>query len=110
MSELAGVKAPRRRAGDTGSGRHSVTALAAAIWPCRPASRSDLEYISLRVLVIALVITLIGIFVLKRFAARSIGLMITIVVAATVITCSPAWASSPTAWLVRRASVTTCWT
>ena len=47
---------------------------------------SDLEYISLRVLVIAVVVTLVGIFVLKRFAARSIGLMITIVVAATVIT------------------------
>ena len=50
---------------------------------------SDLEYISVRVLAIAVVVTLIGILVLKRFAARSIGLMITIVVAATVITCSP---------------------
>ncbi len=47
---------------------------------------SDLEYISVRVLAIAVVVTLIGIFALKRFAARSIGLMITIVVAATVIT------------------------
>ena len=47
---------------------------------------SDLEYISVRVLAIALVVTLLGILALKRFAARSIGLMITIVVAATVIT------------------------
>ena len=47
---------------------------------------SDLEYISVRVLAIAVVVMLIGIFALKRFAARSIGLMITIVVAATVIT------------------------
>ena len=47
---------------------------------------SDLEYISVRVLAIAVVVTLIGILALKRFAARSIGLMITIVVAATVIT------------------------
>jgi len=47
---------------------------------------SDIGYISVRVLAIAVVVTLIGIFVLKRFAARSIGLMITIVVAATVIT------------------------
>ena len=47
---------------------------------------ADLEYISVRVLGIALIVTLIGIFALKRFAARSIGLMITIVVAATVIT------------------------
>jgi signal transduction histidine kinase len=47
---------------------------------------SDLEYISVRVLGIALVITLIAILALKKFAARSIGLMITIVVAATVIT------------------------
>jgi signal transduction histidine kinase len=47
---------------------------------------SDLEYISVRVLGIALVITLIAILALKRFAARSIGLMVTIVVAATVVT------------------------
>ncbi len=47
---------------------------------------SDLEYISVRVLAIAAVVTLIGVLALKRFAARSIGLMITIVVAATVIT------------------------
>ena len=40
-------------------------------------------------LVIAVVVTLIGVLALKRFAARSIGLMITIVVAVTVITCSP---------------------
>ena len=55
---------------------------------CLPAgiAWSDIGYISVRVLVIAAVVTLIGIFALKRFAARSIGLMITIVVAATVIT------------------------
>ena len=47
---------------------------------------SDLEYISVRVLGIALVITLIAILALKQFAARSIGLMVTIVVAATVVT------------------------
>ena len=47
---------------------------------------SDIGYISVRVLAIAAVVTLVGIFALKRFAARSIGLMITIVVAATVIT------------------------
>ena len=47
---------------------------------------SDLEYISVRVLGIALVITLIAILALKQFAARSIGLMVAIVVAATVIT------------------------
>ena len=47
---------------------------------------SDLEYISERVLGIALVITLIAILALKQFAARSVGLMVTIVVAASVVT------------------------
>ena len=65
-----------------------MTALAGGVLAGLPADIqvSDLEYISVRVLVIAVVVTLIGIFALKRFAARSIGLMITIVVAATVIT------------------------
>ena len=47
---------------------------------------SDIAYISERVLVIALVVMLIAILALKQFAARSIGLMVTIVVAATVVT------------------------
>ena len=65
-----------------------MTALAGGVLAGLPAGIqvSDLEYISVRVLGIALIVTLIGIFALKRFAARSIGLMITIVVAATVIT------------------------
>jgi signal transduction histidine kinase len=47
---------------------------------------SDLEYISLRVLVIALIITAVSILVLRRLAGRSVGLMVTIVVAVSVIT------------------------
>ncbi len=47
---------------------------------------SDIAYISERVLVIALVVMLIAILALKQFAARSIALMVTIVVAATVVT------------------------
>jgi signal transduction histidine kinase len=47
---------------------------------------SDLLYISERVLVIALIITVIGIMLLKRLAARSIGLMVTIVVAVSMVT------------------------
>ena len=79
MSELAGK--------GEASGRQSVTALAGGDLALPAGIQfSDLEYISVRVLGIAVVITLIGIFALKRFAARSIGLMITIVVAATVIT------------------------
>jgi signal transduction histidine kinase len=46
---------------------------------------SDIAYISIRVLVIALVVTGIGIFALRRFAGRSIGLMVTIVVGVSVI-------------------------
>ncbi len=46
---------------------------------------SDIAYISIRVVVIALVVTAIGIFVLRRFAARSISLMVTVVVAVSVI-------------------------
>jgi signal transduction histidine kinase len=48
---------------------------------------SDIGYISIRVVVIALVVTAIGIFVLRRFANRSISLMVTVVVAVSV-TCS----------------------
>ncbi len=47
---------------------------------------SDLLWISERVLVIALVISLIGILLLRRLAGRSIGLMVTIVVAVSVVT------------------------
>jgi signal transduction histidine kinase len=47
---------------------------------------SDLLYISWRVLVIALIVTVIGIVVLNRFAARSVSLMITVVVAVSVVT------------------------
>ena len=47
---------------------------------------SDLAYISERVLVIALVIIGIGILVLRRVAGRSIALMVTVVVAVSVIT------------------------
>ena len=47
---------------------------------------SDLAYISERVLVIALVISVIGMLLLRRLAARSIGLMVTIVVAVSVVT------------------------
>ena len=47
---------------------------------------SDLAFISVGVLIIAVIITAIGILVLKRLAARSIGLMITVVVGVSVIT------------------------
>jgi signal transduction histidine kinase len=47
---------------------------------------SDLLYISERVLVIAVVVSLIGMLLLRRLAARSIGLMVTIVVAVSVLT------------------------
>jgi len=47
---------------------------------------SDLSYISERVLVIALVISLVSMLLLRRLAARSIGLMVTIVVAVSVLT------------------------
>ncbi len=47
---------------------------------------SDLAYISIRVLIIALVITAVSILVLKRVAGRSVGLMVTVVVAVSVIT------------------------
>ena len=47
---------------------------------------SDIQYISERLLVIALVIALIGIFLLKRLAARSIALMVVVVVAVSVLT------------------------
>jgi signal transduction histidine kinase len=47
---------------------------------------SDIFYISWRVLVIALIVSVIGILLLKRFSARSISLMITVVVAVSVIT------------------------
>jgi len=47
---------------------------------------SDLSYISERVLVIALVISVVSMLLLRRLAARSIGLMVTIVVAVSVLT------------------------
>ncbi len=47
---------------------------------------SDLAYISIRVLIIALVITAVSILVLKQVAGRSVGLMVTVVVAVSVIT------------------------
>ncbi|HJZ28279.1 MAG TPA: hypothetical protein VJ370_18530, partial [Streptosporangiaceae bacterium] len=47
---------------------------------------SDIWYISERLLVIALIIALIGIFLLKRLAARSIALMVVVVVAVSVLT------------------------
>ena len=47
---------------------------------------SDLAYISIRVLIIAVVITAVSILVLKRVAGRSVGLMVTVVVAVSVIT------------------------
>ena len=46
----------------------------------------DIEYISERLLIIALIIALIGIFLLKRLAARSIALMVVVVVAVSVLT------------------------
>jgi len=46
---------------------------------------SDIWYISSRVLIIALCVTVIGIVVLRQVAARSISLMITIVVAVSVL-------------------------
>ena len=68
---------------------------------------SDLAYISERVLVIALVISVLGMLLLRRLAARSIGLMVTIVVAVSMVTCSPGSASSPSAcWA--RPNVTMC--
>jgi len=50
---------------------------------------SDIWYISSRVLIIALCVTVIGIVVLRQVAARSISLMITIVVLVSVL-CSMA--------------------
>ncbi len=50
---------------------------------------SDLAWISSRVLAIALIITVIGFFTLKRLAARSVALMITIVVAVSSYFASP---------------------
>jgi signal transduction histidine kinase len=47
---------------------------------------SDIFYISWRVLLIALIVSVIGILLLKRFSARSISLMITVVVAVSVVT------------------------
>ena len=45
---------------------------------------SDILYISSRVLVLMVVVTIIGMLVLRRFAARSIGWMITVVVVVSV--------------------------
>jgi signal transduction histidine kinase len=50
---------------------------------------SDIFYISIRVLIIAVIVTVIGLLVLRQFAARSISLMITIVVLVSVF-CSMA--------------------
>src|SRR5450631_2049284 len=47
---------------------------------------SDLIWISERVLIVAVVVSLIGILVLKRLAGRSIGSMIAITVAVCTIT------------------------
>jgi signal transduction histidine kinase len=47
---------------------------------------SDLAYISERVLIIALVVTLLGILLVRQIAARSIGLMVTVVVAVSLVT------------------------
>jgi signal transduction histidine kinase len=47
---------------------------------------SDIAYISERLLVIALVIALIGILLLKRYAAKSIALMVSVVVLVSVLT------------------------
>ena len=47
---------------------------------------SDLSIISVGVLIIAVITTAIGILVLRRLAARSIGLMLTVVVGVSVIT------------------------
>jgi len=46
---------------------------------------SDILYISSRVLITAVIVSILGIAVLRLFAARSIGLMITVVVAVSVI-------------------------
>jgi signal transduction histidine kinase len=46
---------------------------------------SDIAYISERVLILALVVTVLGILLLRQFAARSISLMLTVVVAVSVI-------------------------
>ena len=47
---------------------------------------SDLSFISAGVLIIAVITAAIGILVLRRLAARSIGLMLTVVVGVSVIT------------------------
>ena len=47
---------------------------------------SDLAFISEGVLIVAVVTTVIGIIVLRQLAARSVGLMITVVVAVSVVT------------------------
>ena len=47
---------------------------------------SDLTFISEGVLIVAVVTTVIGIIALRQLAARSVGLMITVVVAVSVVT------------------------
>ncbi len=47
---------------------------------------SDLAFISEGVLIVAVVTTVIGIIALRQLAARSVGLMITVVVAVSVVT------------------------
>jgi signal transduction histidine kinase len=64
-----------------------VTAIAGGIFTLPAGIQwSDIIYISDRLLVIALIIALIGIFLLKRLAARSIALMVVVVVAVSVLT------------------------
>jgi signal transduction histidine kinase len=46
---------------------------------------SDILYISSRVLITAVIVSVLGIALLRLFAARSIGLMITVVVAVSVV-------------------------
>jgi signal transduction histidine kinase len=46
---------------------------------------ADIAWISERVLILAVIVTVIGLLVLRQFAARSISLMLTIVVAVSVI-------------------------
>jgi signal transduction histidine kinase len=63
-----------------------VTALAGGFAFPAGIQWSDLAFISSRLLVIALVITVVSILALKRLAGRSVGLMVTFVVAVSVIT------------------------
>ena len=103
MSALRALGAPEA------SGRYSVTALADGAFVLPAGIQwSDLVFISKRVLAIALVISVIGMLLLRRLAARSIGLMVTIVVGVSVVTSLAGIGVIATAWWAPRPNATTC--